>query len=112
MGQILAIEVAGAIRDSGVTRVSFVGHSMGGLIIRAALPHLTQYRDMMKTFISLSCPHLGYTKSESTIVGAALWLSNKLSKTTSLSQLTLQDSTDLRKTTLYRLASTPGLSWF
>ena len=54
MGKNLADEVKRAICDSTASRLSFVGHSMGGLIIRAALPHLADYRNMMMTFVSLS----------------------------------------------------------
>jgi pimeloyl-ACP methyl ester carboxylesterase len=47
MGQRLANEVKGYINEwvpeKGLGRLSFVGHSMGGLIIRAALPYLEEY---------------------------------------------------------------------
>ena len=42
-------------------RISFICHSLGGIIARAALPHLVEYKDKMFTFISLAVPHLGYT---------------------------------------------------
>jgi hypothetical protein len=32
---------------------------MGGIIIRAALPHLSEFKERMHTFITLSSPHLG-----------------------------------------------------
>lgn len=44
MGKILAEEVQEYIRDycpgSALGRISFIGYSLGGLITRAALPHL------------------------------------------------------------------------
>ena len=40
--------------------MSFIGHSIGGLIIRAALPHLAEYAPKFFTYISLGSPHLGY----------------------------------------------------
>ncbi len=48
---------------------SFVGHSLGGLIVRAAvaskafIPHLTK----LYTFISLGSPHLGYLYHDNSI---------------------------------------------
>ena len=41
---------------------SFIGHSMGGIITRAALAHplLRKYRPKMHTYCSLGSPHLGY----------------------------------------------------
>ena len=32
---------------------------MGGIIVRAALPHLEKFKDKMYSFITLSSPHLG-----------------------------------------------------
>ena len=51
-------------------KLSFVGHSLGGLIIRAALPHLIKYKEQMYTFVTFSSPHLGYMYSSSSIVDA------------------------------------------
>jgi len=43
---------------------------LGGLIIRAALPHLKEYKDNFHTFLSLSTPHLGLLYGESSLVDA------------------------------------------
>jgi len=40
--------------------MSFLTHSLGGLIVRAALPYLEEHADKMYNFITLSTPHLGY----------------------------------------------------
>ena len=44
-----------------VARLSFIGHSLGGIIVRAALTHplLRQHRAKFHTFCSLGSPHLG-----------------------------------------------------
>ena len=51
MGQKLAEEVKRWIKDwfpkNQFEKLSFIGHSLGGLIIRAALPHLENYKDKM-----------------------------------------------------------------
>ena len=49
-------------------RLSFIGHSLGGIIIRAALPHLAHYKDIMTTFMTFSTPHLGTFRGGSMIV--------------------------------------------
>lgn len=46
MGKRLAEETKRFIKEwcpNGVTKLSFVGHSLGGLIIRAAIPNLLEY---------------------------------------------------------------------
>jgi triacylglycerol esterase/lipase EstA (alpha/beta hydrolase family) len=69
-----------------------LGHSMGGIIIRCALPKLLKYKDHFYSFITLSSPHLGYIYSTSKLVDAGLWLMNTMKKCTSILQLTMQDS--------------------
>ena len=42
---------------------------MGGLIIRAALPHLDKYKDIMYSFVTFSTPHLGNNIGSKLILG-------------------------------------------
>ena len=78
MGKRLASEVATFIQDNlpltSLGRISFVGHSLGGVIIRACLPHLEQFKDKMFTFLSLSAPQLGYLYTSSKIIEAGLFI--------------------------------------
>ena len=61
MGKRLAEEVDENIRELNKipSKISFIGHSMGGLIIRAALPHLEFYSKYMYSLMTFSTPHLG-----------------------------------------------------
>jgi alpha-beta hydrolase superfamily lysophospholipase len=63
MGERLATEVKQYIISfcpaSCLSKISFIGHSLGGLIIRAALPHLSEYSQKFFTYMSLSSPQLG-----------------------------------------------------
>lgn len=45
--------------QKNIIKISFIGHSLGGIVIRAALPHLSNIKDLMCTYMSLSSPHLG-----------------------------------------------------
>merc|ERR1719378_1963071 len=58
MGIRLAQEVVNYICDwcpgSALGRLSFVAHSLGGLIVRAALPLLHEYAGKMHTLLTLS----------------------------------------------------------
>ena len=69
-----------------------LGHSMGGVIIRSALPRLEKYSTCFHSLITLSSPHLGYTYSTSKLVDAGLWLMNTMKQCKSILQLTMQDS--------------------
>ena len=57
--------------------MSFIGHSMGGLIIRGGLQYLSAYYSKFWTYVSLSSPHLGYLAHDSQLVNAGLWYLNK-----------------------------------
>ncbi|KAM9419304.1 protein FAM135B-like [Salvelinus alpinus] len=97
-----------------VGRISFIGHSLGNVIIRSVLtrPRFRCYLVKLHTFLSLSGPHLGTLYNNSTLVSTGLWLMQKLKKSGSLLQLTCRDHTDPRKTFLYLLSQKPGLQFF
>lgn len=57
---------------SSLGRISFICHSLGGLIARAALPHLNEFSDKMFSFITLASPHLGYALSDKTLFNVGM----------------------------------------
>uniref|UniRef100_A0A669DRE3 Family with sequence similarity 135 member B n=1 Tax=Oreochromis niloticus TaxID=8128 RepID=A0A669DRE3_ORENI len=97
-----------------IGRISFIGHSLGNVIIRSVLtrPRFRCYLPKLHTFLSLSGPHLGTLYNNSTLVSTGLWLMQKLKKSGSLLQLTFRDHVDPRKTFLYLLSQKPGLQFF
>ncbi|XP_056154744.1 protein FAM135B [Lampris incognitus] len=97
-----------------IGRISFIGHSLGNIIIRSVLtrPRFRCYLPKLHTFLSLSGPHLGTLYNNSTLVSTGLWLMQKLKKSGSLLQLTFRDHADPRKTFLYLLSQKPGLQFF
>jgi pimeloyl-ACP methyl ester carboxylesterase len=116
MGERLAEEVSQFIREScpgaNLGRLTFIGHSLGGLIIRAALPHLERFKDKMHGYLSLCSPHLGYMYKSSKLFNAGMWILKKWKKSTSLTQLSMTDHKDLERTALFELSKTPGFGWF
>mmetsp|Transcript_1865 Transcript_1865/g.1297 ORF Transcript_1865/g.1297 Transcript_1865/m.1297 type:complete len:122 (+) Transcript_1865:149-514(+) len=88
MGVRLAQEIANFISEwcpgSSLGRISFIGHSLGGLIVRAALPYLEEYSDRMHAYVTLSTPHLGYMYNASRIIDAGIWFLKKWRKSTCL----------------------------
>ncbi|XP_008059165.1 protein FAM135B [Carlito syrichta] len=97
-----------------ISRISFIGHSLGNIIIRSVLtrPRFRYYLNKLHTFLSLSGPHLGTLYNNSTLVSTGLWLMQKLKKSRSLLQLTFRDNADLRKCFLYQLSQKTGLQYF
>ena len=81
-------------------RLTFIGHSLGGLIIRASLPHLERFKDKFHGYLSLCSPHLGYMYKSSKLFNAGMWILKKWKKSTALSQLSMSDNKDLEKTAL------------
>jgi len=116
MGMRLAQEVIDFVQEwcpgSTLGMLSFIGHSLGGVIIRAALPHLSRFKDKMETFVTLSSPHLGYMYASNTIVNTGLWVLKRLRKSKCLEQLSMTDSTNYKESFLYRLSQSEGLGWF
>ncbi|KAM6166213.1 protein FAM135A isoform 4-T4 [Erethizon dorsatum] len=97
-----------------VSKISFIGHSLGNLIIRSVLtrPRFKYYLNRLHTFLSLSGPHLGTLYNSSTLVNTGLWFMQKWKKSGSLLQLTCRDHSDPRQTFLYKLSNKAGLHYF
>lgn len=116
MGKKLAAEVKQYIKEwtEGLIfkKLSFIGHSIGGVIIRSALPHLEEFKNKFWMFISLSSPHLGYAFSESKIINAGMWVLKKWKGSKSLEQLTLSDKSNMKETCVYKISEYEGLNWF
>ncbi|CAG9561388.1 unnamed protein product [Danaus chrysippus] len=95
-------------------RISFVGHSLGTIIIRSALarPQMKPFLGKLHTFLSLSGPHLGTLYNSSGLVNAGMWFMQKWKKSGSLLQLSLRDASDPRKSFLYRLSERSQLHQF
>ncbi|KAF7488241.1 Uncharacterized protein SSS_05221 [Sarcoptes scabiei] len=97
------------------TKISFIGHSLGNIIIRAAITRTDfsqRWRNQFHTFLSLSGPHLGLAYNRSGLVNIGLWFIQKFKRASSLIQLSMKDSSNLKETFLYRLSKKSGLEHF
>eukprot|EP00747_Dinoflagellata_sp_TGD_P165622 gnl/TRDRNA2_/TRDRNA2_187147_c0_seq1.p1 gnl/TRDRNA2_/TRDRNA2_187147_c0~~gnl/TRDRNA2_/TRDRNA2_187147_c0_seq1.p1 ORF type:complete len:756 (+),score=128.22 gnl/TRDRNA2_/TRDRNA2_187147_c0_seq1:72-2339(+) len=116
----LAQEVVNYICDwcpgSALGRLSFVAHSIGGIILRAALPLLQEYQSKMYTILTYASPHLGFFGSNSLAmpshIQAGLWVLKKWRKSQCLEQLSMTDCTDQKESFMYKLSKTKGLEYF
>ena len=90
-------------------RISFVGHSLGNLVVRATVSHLRfeKYHSKLYTYLSLSGPHLGTLFNSSGLVNMGMWLMQKWKKSCSLAQMSLKDHVDPKQTYIYKLSQKP-----
>ncbi|XP_010930973.1 uncharacterized protein [Elaeis guineensis] len=86
-------------------KLSFVGHSIGNIIIRTALTEsmMAPFLKHLHTYMSVSGPHLGYWYSSNSLFNSGLWLLKKLKGTQCIHQLTFSDDPDLQNTFFYKL---------
>uniref|UniRef100_A0AAG5DDD2 DUF676 domain-containing protein n=1 Tax=Anopheles atroparvus TaxID=41427 RepID=A0AAG5DDD2_ANOAO len=96
------------------SRISFVAHSLGTIIVRSALarPQMRPLLSRLHTFLSLSGPHLGTLYNSSGLVNMGMWFMQKWKKSGSLLQLCLRDAGDPRQSFLYRLSQRSTLHHF
>lgn len=124
MGNRLAKEVVSfvkkkmdrASRSRGLRciKLSFVGHSIGNVIIRTALADsiMEPYLRFLYTYVSVSGPHLGYLYSSNSLFNSGLWLLKKLKSTQCIHQLTFTDDADLENTFFFKLCKQKTLEYF
>lgn len=113
MGEKLANEICAYIKKNNLEklgRISFIGHSLGCVLIRSALtfPCLSPYLNRLYTLISLASPHCGYIFNENLLLSSGLYVLKNWYKSTCLSQLSLTDHEDPKQTKLYWLSKQKG----
>ena len=89
-----------------------MGHSLGGLIIRAALPHLSDYSAQMFTLMTFSSPHLGFLYHDDTLFKTGLKIFSQFDSSVVLKQLTFKDAEQVPDGYLFKLAKEEGVGWF
>ncbi|GAB5361246.1 hypothetical protein AAMO2058_000697000 [Amorphochlora amoebiformis] len=117
MGQRLAVEIVEFIVENcplGFSKLSFVAHSLGGLITRAALARkeMEPYLSQLHTFMSLASPHCGYMYSKNTVLDTGIWVLKKWSKSLCLTQLSMTDHPNHEDCFVFKLSQKKGLEYF
>ncbi|KAK9815810.1 hypothetical protein WJX72_009932 [[Myrmecia] bisecta] len=95
-------------------KLTFIGHSIGNLTIRAALTEaeMQPFLPQLWLFLSISGPHLGYLCSSNRLFCSGLWLLKSFQQGCTLQQLSFNDAPLLRDCFLYKLAQHSGLALF
>ena len=108
-------EVLDHVRDMPTppSRVSFIGHSLGGIVIRSLVtrPEFAPLHPKLHLFLSICGPHLG-TKYQTGIVSVGMWAVRKWYNSKSLLQLSLKDAPNPADSFLYHLSEAPSLESF
>lgn len=110
MGKKLANEVSTYLNyylGEHELEISFIGHSLGGLITRAALPHLAAFKKYFKSFITIGTPHIGCI-TKKFLVSTGIKIMTKLKKNQSLREMCMEDDEGY----LVKLSKAEGLGWF
>ncbi len=114
LGAALAQEVTSFCSSRNVMRLSFIAHSLGGLITREAIGHesMEQYSGVLHTLVTLGSPHLGYLFSKNSLVDSAMWLMKKVKDMPALHQLAMSDSPSKSQCYLSKAAASVQLNRF
>ena len=98
--------------DYGVEKITLIGYSMGGLVLRSALPYLSYYVEYFENFISIATPNLGYININNSLLTSGIWLAKRFASNKVLSEITLKDSKNIDDWYLCKLSDYVGLDWF
>ena len=78
-----------------IDRISFICHSLGGVIARDVAVRLKKYQKKFYAYCSFATPHLGVS-SQKGFKSFGMWLSKIFYGYECLDQLTLQDADDVK----------------
>ncbi|CAK0889495.1 unnamed protein product, partial [Prorocentrum cordatum] len=105
MGVRLAAEVRSYIAEwcpgSALGRLSFVAHSLGGLIARSAVALLEEFQ-----------AHLGIFQDKISLFNTGFWVLKALKQSVFLQQISMADHADPRQTFLYKLSQSRCFEFF
>jgi hypothetical protein len=123
LGSALANEICDHIESEKlkVGRISFVCHSLGGIIARIAIRHkkFVALKELLYSFTSFATPHLSLILDSCTLFGSSNFILDEvlkvvkmISNSECIAQLKLQDHTNERECLLYRLAEDRTFGYF
>ncbi|CAD8060480.1 unnamed protein product [Paramecium sonneborni] len=113
MGHKLSIEIQAQIQlMDGIDELSFICHSLGGVVARSALCSLSMHQTKMRFYVSLGSPHIGLFVKQKSLVKTGLWFMTTFSSSQSMAELQLQDASIPQNSYLYQLSKIQCLEWF
>ena len=115
MTDLLLEEITEYVRDmpSPPSKVSFIGHSLGSIVVRSLVtrPEFSFLQPKLHLFLSICSPHLG-TRLQTGIVSLGMWAVRRWYNSKSLLQLSIKDAANSRDSFLYHLSESPSMENF
>ena len=122
MANRLATEIHAFIIDKAPSlllgvdgKISFFGHSMGGLVARKCLEdsRLKPLIPKFHTFVSLATPHVGTLYAESQLISTGMWALFQYKKCAGLKEIMMEDCNgNIRESAIYKLSKNGVLTSF
>ncbi|KAJ8331213.1 hypothetical protein O5D80_000775 [Batrachochytrium dendrobatidis] len=117
MADLLVVEIVAfieSIQEQTLQSISFVCHSLGGIIARCAFrkPALKKYFGLFNTFVTLGSPHFSLALHQNMFITSAMGVYQAISRSKCIDQLNLREHSDPRQTLLYQLASDSSIQNF
>lgn len=111
----LLAEVLDYIKElpTAPARISFIGQSLGNIIIRNLItrPEFAHLQSKLHALLSICGPHLG-TRFQHGLISTGMWFMRKWYNSMSLLQLSLKDTPNPRDCFLYHLSETATFEHF
>jgi len=116
LGEIIAAEIKFKLQRyidaDKLECITLIGHSRGGLVVRAALPHLEEYSKYFHGLVTFATPHYGYIHSKSKLLSIGMWAVSRFTKDPTVGEMRLSDKSNIEECALYVLSNAKGLEWF
>lgn len=115
MTDLLLEEILDYVKDMSTppSKVSFIGHSLGSIVIRSLVtrPEFSFLQPKLHLFLSICSPHLG-TKLQTGLVSLGMWAVRRWYNSKSLLQLSIKDAPNEKDSFLYHLSESPSMENF
>jgi len=112
VGNEIIRHVISMMQLHNINKIILIGYSMGGLILRSALPHLKRYKHILDSFITLATPHIGYLTTQSKLLTMGMWVADRFNINNSIAEIMLSDMKNIKDCALYKISKFKGLDWF
>ena len=109
------IDKAPSLLLSADGKISFFGHSMGGLVVRKCLEDskLKPLIPKLHTYVSLATPHVGTLYAESQLISTGMWALFQYKKCAGLKEIMMEDcGGNIRDSAMFKLSKNGVLTYF